>query len=139
MNQNVIDKIKIVADIVKQHYEPERQDRCLIWCYRNFVSKLYPMSERTFWRYMAYATKHFGYKFENENPFYLDEVFSRMKPATIEKIKEFANNVLSVQTANKSKEDIYKEIRSNFNKITYSNFNKYVRIAEIYLGYSFNF
>ncbi len=65
MNQNVKDKIKIVADIVKQHYEEGRQDRCLLWCYRNVVNKQYPMSERTFWRYMAFAKKHLGYSFSN--------------------------------------------------------------------------
>ncbi len=140
MNQNVKDKIKIVADIVKQHYEPKRQDRCLVWCYRNFVNKLYPMSERTFWRYIAYATKHFGYKFDDEKSYYLNDVFSRMKPETIEKINEIANQILSLRTSITKKEDVYQQLKDKY-KITlsYSNFNKYIRIAEIYLGYSFEF
>lgn len=55
MNKNLIDKAKIVADLVSLHYEEGRQDRCLSWCYRNIVRKQYPMSERTFWNYLRIA------------------------------------------------------------------------------------
>lgn len=64
MTTNISKRAKIVADIVKQHYEPGRQDRCFTWCYRNIVNKLYPMSERTFWRYMKIASEKLGYDFD---------------------------------------------------------------------------
>ncbi len=50
MNQSTIEKAKLVQSIVKQYYEPERQDRCKLWVFRTHVKKIYPMCERTFWR-----------------------------------------------------------------------------------------
>ncbi|MDD2633957.1 MAG: hypothetical protein PHW82_00490 [Bacteroidales bacterium] len=58
MNNNTINRALRVAEIVNQHYEPERQDRCKTWVYRNFVNKIYPMTERTFWRMLAIANRH---------------------------------------------------------------------------------
>jgi hypothetical protein len=55
MHQNTIDKAKHIANIVLQYYEPGRQDRCLLWCYRSFIAKQFHVSERTFWRYMKIA------------------------------------------------------------------------------------
>lgn len=52
MNKNTIDKALRVQDIVKQHYEPGRQDRCKLWVFRKYVVKIYPMSESTFFRYL---------------------------------------------------------------------------------------
>ncbi len=40
-----------VQQLVAQHYQPERQDRCKLWVFRNFVEKEFNISERTFWRY----------------------------------------------------------------------------------------
>lgn len=45
-------KALLVREIVEKHYEPGRQDRCRRWVFRNHVVKIYPMSERTFWRYL---------------------------------------------------------------------------------------
>jgi len=42
-----------VRTLVELHYEPGRQDRNRRWVFRNVVLKTYPMSERTFWRYMS--------------------------------------------------------------------------------------
>lgn len=140
MNQNTINKIKIVADIVKQYYEPERQDRCLLWCYRNVVNKLYPMSERTFWRYISIAVEDFGYKFHNTNKEYLDEAFSKMKPDTIDKVKDLANEVLRMKPKGKTKTYLHQQISEQTGmQLNFSNFIKYLRVAEMYLGYQFNF
>lgn len=51
MQENTLKKIKLVQDMVKRYYEPGRQDRCLRWVWLNHVNKIYPMSERTFYRY----------------------------------------------------------------------------------------
>lgn len=98
------------------------------------------MSERTFWRYMAYATEKFGYEFGDRNNTYLDDVFSKMKPETIGKIKDLADNVLKVKPKGKTRSDIYQEVIDRTGlRLNTSNFNKYLRIAETYLGYQFNF
>ena len=55
MNANIIHKAMLVYNLVQRNYEQGRQDRCVSWCYRNIVIKQYPMSERTFWRYMKIA------------------------------------------------------------------------------------
>jgi hypothetical protein len=141
MKENYLNKVKIVADIVQQHYEPQRQDRSLIWCYRNFVNKLYPMSERTFWRYINIAVNKLGYEFKDkEDYFYLDDVISKMRPETLEKVKEVANDVLTVKPNGKTKNKVYNEVTTKIgNNLNKGNFYKYVQIAETYLGYNFNF
>ena len=141
MNANKINKVKIVADIVKQHYEPGRQDRCLKWCYENVVNKLYPMSVRTFWRYMDIAVSELGYEFkEKEDKFYLDDIFSRMKPETLEKVQDLANDVLKMQPKGKKQIEVYNELRERTGlELCRSNFSMYMNIAETYLGYNFNF
>lgn len=140
MNANTINKVKIVADIVKQNYEPERQDRSLIWCYRNIVNKLYPMSESTFWRYMKIASDQLGYEFDTREDFYLDDIFSKMKPETLDKVKDVADDVVRMQPKGKTKTSIYNELIERTGlELNKSNFSKYVRIAETYLGYNFKF
>lgn len=52
MNKNTRKKALIVQKMVQEHYQPERQDRCKLWVWRNVVVKQFPMSERTFWRYL---------------------------------------------------------------------------------------
>lgn len=56
MHQSTKEKSKVVQAIVKQHYEPERQDRCKLWVYRTQIKKMYQISERTFWRLMRIKT-----------------------------------------------------------------------------------
>jgi len=41
-----------VKDIVKQKYEPGRQDRCKEWVYRTIIKKQTGISRRTFFRYL---------------------------------------------------------------------------------------
>lgn len=57
-DRNTINRALKVSEIVNQHFEPGRQDRCQLWVYRNYVNKVYPMSERTFWRMLAIAKAH---------------------------------------------------------------------------------
>jgi hypothetical protein len=53
MNENIKKKSEIVKQLVADNYEEGRQDRCKRWVYRHIVRKSYPMSERTFWRYLS--------------------------------------------------------------------------------------
>lgn len=53
---STIEKAKKIQELVDQHYEPGRQDRCKLWVLRNVISKIYPMSERTFYRYVNMKT-----------------------------------------------------------------------------------
>ena len=53
MNENTRLKAQIVRKILDTYYEPERHDRCKLWVYRHHVRHLLPMSESTFWRYVA--------------------------------------------------------------------------------------
>jgi hypothetical protein len=55
MNANIINKAKLIYDIVDQHYEPGNQSKCQLQAFRKFVMPVYPMSERTFWRYLKIA------------------------------------------------------------------------------------
>lgn len=56
MNQSTIEKAKLIQAIVKEHYQPERRDKCMLWAYRTRVKKVYQISERTFWRYLHIKT-----------------------------------------------------------------------------------
>lgn len=41
-----------VKAIIREHYDPERRDRCKLAIYRHKIKPLTGISERTFWRYM---------------------------------------------------------------------------------------
>jgi len=56
-NKNTIEKALKVQEIVQQHYEPGRQDRCKQWVLKYVVSKTYPMSKSTFFRYLGFDKK----------------------------------------------------------------------------------
>ncbi len=60
VRKNTMLRACMVYDIVKQYYEQGRQDRCLLWVYRNRVNKIYPMSVATFWRYLRLAERAKG-------------------------------------------------------------------------------
>lgn len=49
--KNFLLRAEKIQQIIRDNYQPERQDKCKLAVYRNFVQKIYPMSERTFWRY----------------------------------------------------------------------------------------
>ena len=60
MHRNTIRRAQMVRDIVEEHYQPERHDRCKLWVYRNMIQKVYPISVRTFRRYMGeYARQEY--------------------------------------------------------------------------------
>jgi hypothetical protein len=54
---NTVKKAKLIQELVARYYEPGRQDRCLLWVYRNVVVKQYPMCERTYFRYLKIQTE----------------------------------------------------------------------------------
>lgn len=60
VRKNTMLRAELVYNIVKEHYEPGRQDRCLLWVYRNKVNKVYPMSVATFWRCLRLAERTKG-------------------------------------------------------------------------------
>ncbi|HOI31203.1 MAG: hypothetical protein PHG67_06055 [Bacteroidales bacterium] len=67
VGENTKRKAEKVRQLVEQHYEPGRQDRNKRWVFRNVVVKIYPMSERNFWRYMT-LTKPRKTVSETEDP-----------------------------------------------------------------------
>ena len=62
MNENTLEKARKVRELVDRHYEAGRQDRCKLWVLRNVINKTYPMSERTFFRYIKMQAKEEGKK-----------------------------------------------------------------------------
>lgn len=46
----------VVYNLTLQHYEAGRQDKCKLQVYRKVVSKQFPISERTFFRYLGIAS-----------------------------------------------------------------------------------
>ena len=50
--ENLLKRIENVQRIVDDNYEPGNHSKCKLQAYRNKVMSIYPMSERTFWRYM---------------------------------------------------------------------------------------
>lgn len=52
MNENTRKKALIVRKLIAEHYQPERHDMCKLWVYRNYITPVIPMAERTFWRYV---------------------------------------------------------------------------------------
>ena len=45
-------KSEQVKELVRQNFEPGRQDKCLIQVYRNVIKPATGISERTYWRYL---------------------------------------------------------------------------------------
>ena len=54
--KNMLLRAKMVQVLTAEHYEAGRHDRCKRWVFRHIVSKVYPMSERTFFRYLSIDT-----------------------------------------------------------------------------------
>jgi hypothetical protein len=52
INKNLLKRIEKVHRIVEENYEVGNQSKCKLQVYRKNVNDIYPMSERTFWRYM---------------------------------------------------------------------------------------
>ncbi|MDR2824858.1 MAG: YbdD/YjiX family protein [Prevotellaceae bacterium] len=56
MQKNKKKQAELIKKILADNYQPERQDRCKVWVYRNIINPIYPMSERTFWRHLQSDT-----------------------------------------------------------------------------------
>jgi|GEM_PF-6497252 len=54
---NVIKRAMIIQNTVAEHFEPGNQSKSRSQAYRQHINKLYPMGERTFWRYMSINVK----------------------------------------------------------------------------------
>lgn len=52
ISENLLKRIENVQRMVDEHYEAGNQSKCKLQAYRKYVMHIYPMSERTFWRYM---------------------------------------------------------------------------------------
>ena len=55
--KNVLKRAMIIQNIVAEYYEPGNQSKSKAQAYRHHISKIYPMGERTFWRYMGMDVK----------------------------------------------------------------------------------
>jgi hypothetical protein len=60
VTENLLKRAEKVQRIVDEHYEPGNQSKCKLQVYRKHVVPVYPMSERTFWRYMEVSKKMTG-------------------------------------------------------------------------------
>lgn len=52
-NINKLRLYQLVQEMVDKHYEPGNQSKSKAQAYRQHIIKVYPMSERTFWRIMG--------------------------------------------------------------------------------------
>ena len=52
-HKNTLRRIALVRDIVNNHYEPGRNDRCYKEVWRRYVYPVYPMCYRTFLNYIG--------------------------------------------------------------------------------------
>ena len=50
--ENMLKRIEIVQQIVKENYEPGNQRKCKSQVYKKYVKNSIPIAERTFWRYL---------------------------------------------------------------------------------------
>ncbi|MCQ2250030.1 MAG: hypothetical protein MJZ66_02855 [Bacteroidales bacterium] len=51
-HKSTIKRAELVKQIVDQHYEPGRQDRCKLWVYRTKILPIFGISLRTFFNYL---------------------------------------------------------------------------------------
>ena len=52
-HRNTLKRIDLVCQIVREHYEPGRRDRCYKEVWRRDVYPVYPMCYRTFLNYIG--------------------------------------------------------------------------------------
>lgn len=48
-------RMKNIVDITRQHYEPERQDRCYKMVWRKYINPVYGICYRTYLNYLRKA------------------------------------------------------------------------------------
>lgn len=114
ISKNRLRKAKKIAELTQKHYEPGRHDRCLEWVYEYIVNKQYPMHLRTFRRYIQIADEQLGYCFrcQNREKTYLFDIYARMQPKTIEKVKEICGQ--AQHTGLSGQTDVYKELQERY-------------------------
>jgi hypothetical protein len=49
-----------VKAVLRQWYEPGRNDRCKLWVFREKIEKPFGISESTFWRYQREIDEEMG-------------------------------------------------------------------------------
>lgn len=54
---NTLKRIMLVQNLANEFYEPGNQSKSKAQAYRLHINKVYPMGERTFWRYMGTDVK----------------------------------------------------------------------------------
>ena len=136
IHENRLQKAKIIANIVQKHYEPGRQDRSLEWIYRNIVNKQYPMCLATFMRYIHIARKHLGYDFDfqNRSKQYIFDIYDRMQPDTIEKVKYICGEAGRSEYDRQT--DVYEEMEERLGlDISLNQFLMYLRVGVYCMGY----
>ena len=52
IRRNIVKRAEIIQKMVNERYEPENRSKCKVQIYRTVISENYPMSLRTFWRYV---------------------------------------------------------------------------------------
>ena len=55
-NKNTLKRAAIIQGIISENYERENLSKCKAQIFRNIIHKQYPMSERTFRRYLSIDT-----------------------------------------------------------------------------------
>lgn len=53
MFKSTLKRKEYIESLLKEYYEPGRQDRCKRWVYLHYVLKDLGISERTFYRYLG--------------------------------------------------------------------------------------
>lgn len=53
MFKSTLKRKEYIELLLKEYYEPGRQDRCKRWVYLHYVLKELGISERTFYRYLG--------------------------------------------------------------------------------------
>jgi len=53
MYKSTLKRKEYVEALIREHYEPGRQDRCKRWVYLHYVYPMTKISERTFYRYIG--------------------------------------------------------------------------------------
>lgn len=52
-HRNFIKRIRLVCQIVQEHYEPGDQSKCYYQIWKHYVNPIYPMCYRTMLRYIS--------------------------------------------------------------------------------------
>lgn len=136
-SKNTIKKAVIIAELVSKHYEAGNQSKSISNVFTTIIKPIYPISERTFWRYIGYAQQNLGFDFTSDG-LYLESIFEKMLPETKAKVRNIANMVVKTGSKNRTRKEMFELCEKELD-INYNMFSLYLNIAEIYLSYKFSF